>query len=123
MSFGKKTTHRVRIALWKCIITLLRRTVCYARLKEMPCNTLHYRRLKADLEIQNVVFEYITLVISQAYFALYHKESFELSMPSFLDAPKRVAVGIRIDFFFYCLTNFVQIYYHNIPIARVRKKY
>ena len=124
MNFLKKATHRVRMALWKYIISLLRRTVCCARLHEMPRNTPHYRRLKADLEIQDVLFEYSTLVISQAYFVLYHIESFKLSVPYFfLEALKRVAIGIGIDFFFNCLSNFVQIHYYNIPIARVWKKY
>ena len=124
MSFLKKATHRVRMALWKYIISLLRRTVCCARLSAMPYNTPHYRRLKADLDIQDMLFEYSTLVISQAYFVLYHVESFELSMSSFFfEALKRVAIGIGIDFLFNCLSNFVQIHYYNIPIARVWKKY
>ena len=124
MNFLKKATHRLRMALWKYIISLLRRTVCCARLSEMPCNTPHYRRLKADLDIQDMLFEYSTLVISQAYFVLYHIESFELSMSSFFfEALKRVAIGMAIDFLFNCLSNFVQIHYYNIPIARVWKKH
>ena len=124
MNFLKKATHRVRMSLWKYIISLLRRTVCCARLSEMPCNTPHYRRLKADLDIQDMLFEYSTLVLSQAYFVLYHVEGFELSMSSFFfEALKRVAIGIAIDFLFNCLSNFVQIHYYNIPIARVWKKY
>ena len=77
MNFLKKATHRVRMALWKYIFSLLRRTVCCARLSEMPCNTPHYRRLKADFDIQDMLFEYSALVISQAYFVLYHVESFQ----------------------------------------------
>ena len=124
MNFLKKATHRVRMALWKYVISLLRRTVCCARLSEMPCNAPHYRRLKADLDIQDMLFEYSTLVISQAYFVLYHVESFELSMSSFFfKALKRVAIGVGIDFLFNCLSNFVQIHCYNIPIARVWKKY
>ena len=124
MNFLKKATHRVRMSLWKYIISLLRQTVCCARLSEMPYNTPHYRRLKADLDIQDMLFEYSTLVISQAYFVLYHVESFELSMSSFFfEALKRVAIGIGIDFLFNCLSNFVQIHCYNIPIARVWKKY
>ena len=124
MIFLKTATHRVRMSLWKYIISLLRRTVCCARLSEMPCNTPHYRRLKADLDIQDMLFEYSTLVLSQAYFVLYHVESFELPMSSFFfEALKRVAIGIAIDFLFNCLSNFVQIHYYNIPIARVWKKY
>ena len=124
MNFLKKATHRVRIALWKYVISLLRRTVCCARLSEIPCNTPHYRRLKADLDIQDMLFENSALVISQAYFVLYHVESFELSKSSFFfEALERVAIGIGIDFLFNCLSNFVQIHYYNIPIARVWKKY
>ena len=124
MNFLKKATHRVRMALWRHIISLLRKTVCCARLREMPCNTPHYRRLKADLDIQDMLFEYGTLVIGQAYFVLYHTESFKLSMSSFIfEALKRVAIGVGIDLLFNCLSNFVQIHYYNIPIARVWKKY
>ena len=124
MNFLKKATHRVRMVLWKYIISLLRRTACCARLSEMPFNTPHYRRLKADLDIQDMLFEYSTLVISQAYFVLCYVESFELSMQSFFfEALKRVAIGIGIDFLFNCLSNFVQIHYYNIPIARVWRKY
>ena len=124
MNFLKKATHRVRMALWKYIISLLRRTVCCARLSEMPYNTPHYRRLKADLDTQDMLFEYSTLVISQAYFVLYHVESLQISMSSFFfKALIRVAIGIAIDFFFNCLSNFVQIHYYNIPIASVWKKY
>ena len=124
MNFLQKATHQVRMTLWKYIISLLRRTVCCAKLREMPCNTPHYRRLKADLDIQDMLFEYGTLVIGQAYFVLYHTESFEFSMPSFFfEALKRVAIGVGIDFLFNCLSNFVQIHYYNIPIARVWKKY
>ena len=124
MNFLKKVTHRVRMSLWKYIISLLRRTVCCAELREIPCNTPHYRRLKADLDIQDMLFDYGTLVIGQAYFVLYHTESFELSMSSFIfEALKRVAIGVGIDFLFNCLSNFVQIHYYNIPIARVWKKH
>ena len=124
MNLLKKATHRVRMSLWKHIISLLRRTICCAKLSEIPYNTPHYRRLKADLDIQDMLFEYSTLVLSQAYFVLYHVESFEFSMSSFFfEALKRVAIGIGIDFLFNCLSNFVQIHYYNIPIARVWKKY
>ena len=123
MNFLKKATHRVRMSLWRYIISLLRRTVCCAELREIPCNTPHYRRLKADLDIQDMLFDYGTLVIGQAYLVLYHTESFELSISSFIfEAVKRVAIGVGIDFFFNCLSNFVQIHYYNIPIARVWKK-
>ena len=110
--------------LWRYIISLLQRTVCCQRLNEMPCNPTHFRRLTADLEIQDMVFEYSSIISSQGYLVLYYLESFELSISSLLlESLKRVAIGMGIDFFFNCLSNFVQIHYYNIPIARVWTKY
>jgi hypothetical protein len=120
----KTATHRIRIKLWRYIISQLQRTVCCQRLNELPSNTPHYRRLKADLEIQDMLFEYSTLVLTQGYFVLYFVESFKVSLLSFFyESLKRLAIGIGIDFFFNCLSNFVQIHYYNIPIGRVWTKY
>ena len=124
LNFLEKATYRIRMKLWTYIISLLNRTVCCRRLNELPQNTPHYRRLKADLEIQDMLFEYSTLVLSQGYFVLYFVESFQLSVSSFcLESLKRVAIGIGIDFLFNCLSNFVQIHYYNIPVGRVWTKY
>ena len=124
LNFLEKATYRIRIKLWTYIISLLNRTVCCRRLIELPQNTPHYRRLKADLEIQDKLFDYSTLVLSQGYFVLYFVESFKLSVSSFcLESLKRVAIGMGIDFFFNCLSNFVQIHYYNIPVGRVWTKY
>ena len=124
LNFLEKATYRIRMKLWTYIISLLNRTACCRRLNELPQNSPHYRRLKADLEIQDMLFEYSTLVLSQGYFVLYFVESFQLSVWSFcLEFLKRVAIGIGIDFFFNCLSNFVQIHYYNIPVGRVWTKY
>ena len=119
----EKATHGIRIKMWRSIISLLNRTVCCQGLNELPRDTPHYRRLKADLEIQDMLFEYSTLVLSQGYFVLYFVESFQLSVSSFcLESLKRVAIGIGIDFCFNCLSNFVQIHCYNIPVGRVWKE-
>ncbi|CAB3993388.1 Hypothetical predicted protein [Paramuricea clavata] len=124
LNFLEKATHRIRMKLWTYIISLLNRTACCQGLNELPQDTPHYRRLKADLEIQDMLFEYSTLVLSQGYFVLYFVESFQLSVSSFcLESLKRVAIGMGIDFFFNCLSNFVQIHYYNIPVGRVWTKY
>ena len=124
MNFLKKATHRARTKLWRYIISILRRTVCCQRLHEMPRNSTHFRRLTADLEIQDMLFEYSSIVSSQGYLVLYYLESFELSISSLLlESLKRVAIGMGINFFFNCLSNFVQIHYYNIPIARVWTKH
>ena len=125
LNFLEKATYRIRMKLWTYIISLLNRTVCCQGLNELPQNTPHYRRLKADLEIQDMLFEYGTIVLSRGYFVLYFVESFQLySVSSFcLGFLKRVAIGMGIDFFFNCLSNFVQIHYYNIPVGRVWTKY
>ncbi|XP_028399334.1 uncharacterized protein LOC114522785 [Dendronephthya gigantea] len=110
-NFLKKATYRVRMRLWSYIISRLKRTVCCQRLHEMPRDTPHYRRLRADLEIQNMLFEYITLVLSQGILVLYIVESFKLSVSSIIyETLRNVAIGIGIDFFFNVLSNFVQLY-------------
>ncbi|XP_028399428.1 uncharacterized protein LOC114522859 [Dendronephthya gigantea] len=124
LNFLKKATYRVRMRLWSYIISRLKRTVCCQRLNEMPRDTPHYRRLRADLEIQDMLFEYITLVLSQGTLVLYIRESFKLSVSSIIyESLRNVAIGIGIDFFFNVLSNFVQIHYYNIPICRVWSKY
>ena len=124
IKFLKRATHRIRTKWWKYIFSLFQRTVCCQRLSELPCNTPHIRRLKADLEIQDMIFEYTTIVLSQGYFVLYFAESFQLSVLFFCyESLKRVAIGMGIDFFFNSLSNFVQIHYHNIPIGRFWSEY
>ena len=124
LNFLEKATYRIRMKLWTYIISLLNRTACCRKINELPQNTPHYRRLKADLEIQDMLFEYSTLVLSQGYFVLYFVESFKLSLSSFLyESLTRVIIGLGIDFFFNCLSNFVQIHYYNIPVGRVWTKY
>ena len=124
LNFLKKATYRVRMRLWSCIISRLKRTVCCQRLQDMSCDTPHYRRLRADLEIQDMLFEYITLVLSQGTLVMYIAESFKLSVSSIAyESLRNVAIGIGIDFFFNVLSNFVQIHYYNIPISRVWSKY
>ena len=38
------------------------------------------------------------------------------------ESVKRIAIGMGIDLVFNCFSNFVQIHYYNIPVARVWKK-
>ncbi|XP_028399333.1 uncharacterized protein LOC114522784 [Dendronephthya gigantea] len=124
LNFLKKATYRLRMRLWSYIISQLKRTVCCQRLHEMPRDTPHYRRLRADLEIQDMLFEYITLVLSQGTLVLYIVESFKLSVSSIVyESLRNIAIGIGIDFFFNVFSIFVQIHYYNIPISRVWSKY
>ncbi|XP_046858776.1 uncharacterized protein LOC124452237 [Xenia sp. Carnegie-2017] len=124
LNFLKRATEELRLKLWKRIVSALKKLRCFQRLQVLPWSTAHARRLKADLEIQDILFEYNTLVLSQAYFISYQLQSFNIATePLLLEFLKRIAIGVLIDFIFNWLSNFVQMYYHNIPIGRVWKKY
>ncbi|XP_046857514.1 uncharacterized protein LOC124450905 [Xenia sp. Carnegie-2017] len=124
LNFLKKATKQIRFKMWKRIVSALNKLQCCQRLQILPRGTPHSRRLRADLEIQDILFEYNTLVLSQAYIVSYQLQSFDISTePLLYEFLKRIAIGILIDFIFNCLTNFVQMCYYNIPIGRVWKKY
>ena len=120
----KKATYRIRMSLWRKFISLLKRTACCRRLEVISCNKPHDRRLKADLDIQDTLFDLGTLVLSQGYYLLYHVQNFDVAISSFVyDSLKKLAIAVGIDFVFNCLSNFVEIRCYNIPISRVWKKY
>ncbi|XP_046857634.1 uncharacterized protein LOC124451044 [Xenia sp. Carnegie-2017] len=124
LNFLKKATQQICYNVWKRIITKLQGLGCFQRLQILPWNTAPARLLKADLEIQDILFEYNTLVLSQAYLIFYQLESFKIDVrPLLLEFVKRISIGLGIDFIFNCLSNFVQMHYFNIPIGRVWKKY
>jgi hypothetical protein len=115
----KIATLSLRNKIWARVIKLLRNTCC-PRLRQLSINTPHSRRLKADTEIQNILFENNTLIISQAYFVLYMITSFELSDWAVIkESLIRLAIGLAIEFFFHTLSIFFHIHWYNIPIPRV----
>ena len=72
----------------------------------MSYDTPRYRRLGADLEIQNMLFEYFTLIASQGILVLYIVESFKISVSSVIyDSLRNIAICIGIDFFFNVLSD------------------
>ena len=120
----KRATQQIRFKLWKRIISFLNNIRCFQRLQVLPWNTAHARRLRADLEIQDILFHYNTLVLSQAFFISNQIQSFDVAFePLLYRSLKRIVIGVLIDFIFNCMCNFVQMYYYNIPIGRVWKKY
>ncbi|XP_046862746.1 uncharacterized protein LOC124456314 [Xenia sp. Carnegie-2017] len=124
LNFLKRATQKLRFNLWKQMVLALNKFCCFQRLQVLPWNTAHARRLKADLEIQDILFEYNTLILSQAYFISYQLQSFNIATEPMLHKfLKRIAIGVTIDFIFNCLSNYVQMFYYNIPIGRVWKKY
>ena len=115
----RTATVNLRHRIWAIIIKLLKKTCC-ASLRQLPLSTPNYRRLKADTEIQNMLFESNTLIISQAYLVLYMIISFELSDWSVIkESFLRLAIGLSIEFFFNFLSIFLHIHWHNVPIPRV----
>ena len=125
LNFLKKATKQIRFNMWKRLVsTLKKNSRCFQRLQVLPWNTAHARRLKADLEIQDILFEYNTLVLSQAFFIFYQLQNFDIAtLPLLYELLKRIAIGVSIDFIFNCLSIFMQMYYYNIPIGRVWNKF
>ncbi|XP_046858007.1 uncharacterized protein LOC124451435 [Xenia sp. Carnegie-2017] len=122
--FFMKTTRQIRFNFWKRTISKLHSLGYFLRFRASTWNTAHARRLQADLEIQDMLFEYSTIVLSQAYFTFYHLQSFEIqTWPLILELLERIAIGLAIEFIFNCLSNHVQMYHYNIPIGRVWRRY
>ena len=119
-----KATERLRDKMWTVLIARLRRTCCCRRLQLLPLNTPHHRRLKADIEIQNILSEYNTLILSQGLLVLYLITTFDIS-PWHVIKPFLInmAIGLGIDFFFNCISVFIQIHYHDVPMQRVWLKF
>ena len=122
--FFMKATRQIRFNFWKRTISKLHSLGYFLRVRALTWDTAHARRLQADLEIQDVLFEYSTIVLSQAYFTFYQLQSFEIQAgPLILEFLKRIAIGVSIEFIFNCLSNHVQMYHYNIPIGRVWRRY
>jgi hypothetical protein len=118
-SLLKTATVGIREKVWARVIRFLNRTCC-TRLHHLPGNTPHHRRLKADTEIQNILFENNSLILSQSYIVLYSITNFQLSDWSVVKSSLiRIAIGSGIEFVFNFLSTFVRIHWHDIPIARV----
>ena len=122
-SLLKAATVGIRDKAWARIIKFFNKTCC-TRLRHLPGGTARHRRLKADTEIQNILFENISLILSQSYIVLNMITSFELSDWSVVKSSLiRIAIGLGIEFGFNILSTFVRIHWYDIPVARVWSKY
>lgn len=74
-----KATLDLRIKVGKYFITCFNKIWCGPRLEVQPLNSPRIRRLNADIEIQNMLFEYTTTILSQVYLACYLVVSYEVS--------------------------------------------
>ena len=119
-----KATLNFRIKLWTFLIRCLNRMCCGSRLEVQPLNSPRIRRLNADLEIQNILFEYTAVILSQAYLASYLVMSYDVPPWQILKGSIiRVTISLAIDFAFNIMSVFIQIHCYNIPMQRVWVKY
>ena len=120
-----KGTLNFRIRIWKLFIKCFNRTCCGLRLEVLGhFNSPRTRRFNADLEIQNILFEYTTVIISQAYLACYFLANFDVEPWQVLKgALIRIAISLAIDFVFNIISVFIQIHFYDIPMRRVWMKY
>ena len=82
------------------------------------------RRLEADLEIQDMLSQFSTLILSQVYMILYRFSTFDVALSEELNSIyPRVGIGLAIEFVFAWLSIFIQIWLYNIAIKTVWFKY
>ncbi len=120
-----KGTLKLRIKLWKFFIRCANKTRCGATLEVLPSDTPRIRRLNADLEIQNILFEYTTVILSQAYLGLYLVTNFNVVHPWEIikSSLVRICISTAIDFMFNIISVFIQIHVHDTPMRSVWLKY
>ena len=77
-------------------------------------------RFMADIEIQDILFEWITLILSQALVALSLTQTCGKSLWDVLNKSLvRIAIGLGIDFIFNCLSIFIQMRWCHVPLHTV----
>ena len=119
-----KATLGFRIKLWTSLIRCFNRIWCGPRLEVQPLNSPRIRRFNADLEIQNILFEYTTVILSQVYLATFLIMSYEVPLWQIIKSSTiRVAIGLAIDFAFNVMSVLIQIHCYNIPMQRTWMKY
>ncbi len=115
-----KATLNFRIKIWTFFIKCYNRTCCGPRLEVHPWNSPRIRRFNADLEIQNILFEYTTIIISQAYLSCFILMNFDVPPWQVIKGSLiRIAISIVIDFLFNTISVFFQIHYYDIPMCNV----
>ena len=119
-----KATLQLRIKIWKSFLTFFNKICCCPKLELQPSDSPRIRRLNSDLEIQNILFEYSTLIVSQMFLACYLVLSYEVSFWSVTkDSLIRIAISLGIDFVSNIITVFIQIHFYDIPMQRVWQNY
>ena len=115
-------TKNLRYFLWKQLVRCLKNTCpcCSSSYGEAQNESPNQRRLKADLEIQRILFKYSSLILMQAYFALFVITNYETPAWDVLrEVLIRIPIGFVIELFFNVLTVTLQMHWHDIPISEV----
>ena len=119
-----KATLELRIKIWTFFVECYNRTCCGPRLKVKPLNSPRTRRLNADLEIQNILLEYSTFILSQTYLAYYLVMNFDVSPGQVIKGSLiKIAISLAIDFVFNVISVFIEIHFYDIPMRKVWSKY
>ena len=120
-----KATLSLRIKMWKCFIACANKTRCGATLSVERLDSPRIRRFNADLEIQNILFEYTTVILSQAYLVLYLVMNFNVdrSWEIIQGSLVRICISTGIDFSFNIVSVFIQVHFYDIPMRRVWLRY
>ena len=119
-----KATLQLRIKIWKSFLTCFNKICSCPRLELQDSDSPRIRRLNADLEIQNILFEYSTLIVGQMYLVGYLVLSYEVPLWFVIkDSLIKIAISLGIDFVSNIITVFIQIHFYDIPMQRVWQKY
>ena len=120
-----QATLNLRIKVWTFLIKWYNRRICCGpRLKLRPLNTPRIRRFNADLEIQDILFQYTTVIVSQAYLGCFILMNFDVPTWQVIKVCLiRTALSFAIDFVFNAISMFIQIHYHDIPTRNVWTNY
>ena len=82
------------------------------------------RRLQADLEIQEMLSQFGTIILSHVYVMLYRYSTFVVAFHEEIRRIyPRVLVGLGIEFIFAWLSTFIQVWLYNIAIKTVWCRY
>ena len=120
-----KATLGLRIKMWKFFIACANKTRCGATLSVETLDSPRIRRFNADLEIQNILFEYATCILSQAYLVLYVVMNLNVDRPWEIiqGSLVRICISTGIDFAFNIVSIFIQVHFYDIPMRRVWLRY
>jgi hypothetical protein len=119
-----KATLGCRKKMWTFFIRRLKDCCAPIRLEMLLVESPRARRLDADLEIQDVLFQYTTAIVSQAYLACYIVMNFDVSpWPVIRASLIRIAISLSSDFVFNIISVFIQIHVDDIPLRKVWLKH